>query len=74
MYAQFSESLPGVTIDENAKEIYINTDRSTYSRELEAAYEHYLLEDLDYFAITEDYAAGLYEFIRRPSSVFRIPP
>lgn len=73
MYAQFSQNLPGVTIDENAKEIYINTAKDTYPRELEAAYEHYLAEDLDYFAITEDYACGLYEFIRRPSSVFRIP-
>ncbi|TAN59035.1 hypothetical protein EPN16_08105 [bacterium] len=68
MYAQFSENLPGLTIDEDAREIYINTAKDTYARELEAAYEHYLAEDLDYFAITEDYAAGLYEFIRRPSS------
>lgn len=69
MYAQFSENLPGVTIDENAKEIYINTAKDTYARELEAAYEHYLAEDLDYFAITEDYASGLHEFANRKPQI-----
>lgn len=65
MYVQFSQGLPGVVIDENAKEIYINTAKDTYAQELEAAYEHYLADDLDYFAVSPDYAGGFYEFIKR---------
>lgn len=65
MYAQFSQGLPGVVIDEAAKKIYLNTDKANYSQELEAAYEHYLGDDLDYFAVGRDYAGGFYEFIKR---------
>ncbi len=69
MYVQFSENIPGVTIDESAKEIYINSAKDTYAQELEAVYEHYLAEDTDYFAVGEDFASGLYEFSRHPGSV-----
>ena len=65
MYAQFAQGLPGVVIDEAEKKIYINTAQDNYAGELEAAYEHYLAADLDYFAVNADYAAGFYEFIKR---------
>ena len=69
MYAQFSQGLPGVVIDEDRQGIYIDTSRNDYTGNLEAAYEHYLSEDLDYFSISEDYACGLYEFVSRQSAV-----
>ena len=62
MYVQYSQGLPGAVIDEAGKSIYINTDSPGYAKELESAYEHYLAETIDYFAITKDYAAGLYVF------------
>lgn len=69
MYVQYSYGLPGVVIDEAAKQIYIDTQKNSYNKEVESAYEHYLAEDFDYFAISQDYAAGLYEFLHRLSSL-----
>ncbi|HAH19571.1 MAG TPA: hypothetical protein DCL49_01555 [Candidatus Omnitrophica bacterium] len=63
MYAQYSQGLPGIVIDEKAKHIYVNTQRAGYDEEVAAAYEHYLAEDVDYFAISQEYASGLYAFL-----------
>ncbi|OGX23085.1 MAG: hypothetical protein A3J51_02700 [Omnitrophica WOR_2 bacterium RIFCSPHIGHO2_02_FULL_45_21] len=65
MYVQFTQGLPGVVIDQAGKKIYIDTAQDNYAKALEAAYERYLAEDLDYFAISPDYAGGFYEFIKR---------
>lgn len=72
MYVQYSQGLPGAVINEAGQSIYIDTESPDYAKEVESLYEHYLAEDLDYFAITKDYTAGLYEFVARPSSV--VPP
>lgn len=63
MYVQYSQGLPGVVVDEYKQHIYIDTAKDGYVKELESAYEHYLADDLEYFAISQDYAAGLYEFL-----------
>lgn len=73
MYVQYSQGLPGAIVDEGAKRIYIDTQKDSYNQELEAAYEHYLADDLDYFAIGQDYASGLYEFIQYPVSSIQHP-
>jgi hypothetical protein len=73
MYAQFSERIPGVTIDEAAKEIFINSAKDTYTQELEAVYERYLADDVEYFSVGEDYAGGLYEFIQHPQPRIKYP-
>lgn len=65
MYVQFSQGLPGVVIDPAEKKIYIDTAQDNYAKALEAAYEHYLAEDLDYFAVSPEYANGFYEFLSR---------
>lgn len=65
MYVQFAEGLPGVVIEQAEKKIYINTAQDNYAQALEAAYEHYLASDLDYFAVSPDYAGGFYEFLSR---------
>lgn len=63
MYAQYSQGLPGIVIDEKAKYIYVNTQKAGYDDEVAAAYEHYLAGDVDYFAISREYASGLYAFV-----------
>lgn len=62
MYVQYSQGLPGVVINEDAKTIYIDTAQGDYAKKLEAVYEHYLSNDLEYFAVSQEYAAGFYEF------------
>lgn len=63
MYAQYSEGLPGLVIDDARKTIHIDTARS--SREMEGAYTKYLEGDIEYFKISRDRAEGLYAFLDR---------
>jgi hypothetical protein len=60
MYVQFSQGLPGVVVDAQQRKIYVDTASKRFDAELESCYQHYLSEDLDYFAIGPDYAAGLH--------------
>jgi len=61
MYVQFSESLPGLILDEKNKNIHIDTSR--VAREIEEVYRRYLDNDLDFFKISRGYAEGFYEFL-----------
>lgn len=61
MYAQFSEKIPGLVIDEKNKNIYVDT--SDIASRIEEVYEKYLGGDLDFFALSENYARGFYEFL-----------
>lgn len=61
MYCQFSEGMPGIIIDENKKTIYIDSKKAADG--MESVYQKYLDKDIDYFAISKDYAAGLYRFL-----------
>ncbi|MBI5144549.1 MAG: hypothetical protein HZA30_05740, partial [Candidatus Omnitrophica bacterium] len=67
MYVQFSQSLPGLILDE-AKNI-IHIDTSKVAKEIEEVYSRYLDGDLEYFKISEAYAQGLYEFLKYPKSL-----
>ncbi len=58
MYAQYSEEFPGFQIDEAEKKMWVDTGRLV--AELESFYEKVLNDDLDAFAITKEYAEGLY--------------
>ena len=60
MYVQFSEQFPGVVVD--GERIYVNRDRDL-DPELEALYLAYLMEDLEFAAISPDYATGLGHFL-----------
>ncbi len=62
MYAQFSERIPGLVLDEKEKSIYIDT--SKVAGEIEEVYAKYLEGDVEFFAVSENYAAGLYEFLQ----------
>lgn len=61
MYVQYAEGMPGIVVDQARKTIHVDSGRA-YS-ELERTYERYLADDIDFFAITEERAAGLYEFL-----------
>ena len=60
MYVQFSESFPGVVVKN--ERIYIDRERDL-DPELERLYIAYLMSDLEYAAISSEYAAGLYCFL-----------
>ncbi|MCX5679019.1 MAG: hypothetical protein NTY76_07965 [Candidatus Omnitrophica bacterium] len=61
MYAQYSEGLPGLVIDDARKTIHIDTARA--AQEIEPAYAKYLEGDIEYFKISKDHAEGLYAFL-----------
>jgi methionine synthase II (cobalamin-independent) len=61
MYVQFSEKLPGVVIDENNKSIYVDT--TGVAETIEELYGKYVEGDLDFFAISKNFAEGFYEFL-----------
>jgi hypothetical protein len=61
MNIQFTEGLPLLAIDENARTISLSdSDMDTGLIEF---YDHYLSEDTDYFAIGKEYAQGLHKQI-----------
>lgn len=62
MDIQYSESLPGVVIDENRQRIFLDTSRDL-TPELEKFFEHYLAKDYSYFRISEGFAAGFYALL-----------
>ncbi len=64
MYVQFSKGLPGVVIDQEKQRIYIDTEKKDFLDKMGQAFEAYSSEDLNFFAIPEDYAAGFYEMLK----------
>jgi len=62
MYVQYSEGLPGITVDEAAERVWFQSDGITPD-ELEEFYRSVIDEDLERFAISDRYAAGLAGFL-----------
>lgn len=62
MYAQYSEGLPGIRVDETAKRLWFQVD-DTLPAELERFYEALIAVDLDRFAISSSHAQGLAAFL-----------
>jgi hypothetical protein len=60
-FIQFSEGLPLLQIKEGAGILEISP--SGMETALTEFYDHFLSDDIDYFKISRDYAAGLYEFL-----------
>lgn len=59
MDSQYSETLPGLVLDEKKNHFFFDASRDLTS-ELEQFFQHYLDKDYDYFRLTETYAAGYY--------------
>jgi hypothetical protein len=64
MMVQFSERMPGVDVDIERKKIFINRNRNI-NKEIVELNERCASEDLEYFSVSEDYAAGFYEYLYR---------
>ncbi|MBC7253694.1 MAG: hypothetical protein H5T72_06980 [Actinobacteria bacterium] len=64
MYAQYSEGLPGVVVDVERRKVFCETDRDLLE-EMEAVLTAYLEGDLEWAAISEEYASGLHALARR---------
>jgi hypothetical protein len=62
MYAQYSEGLPGIRLDETAMRLWFQADESL-ADELEGFYQAVIDEDLERFAMSEPYAAGLHALL-----------
>jgi methionine synthase II (cobalamin-independent) len=62
MYVQYSPRLPAVVLDEVNERITFNT-QSDLSDALETFYDHYLAEDIDYFALQPNYATGFFAML-----------
>jgi hypothetical protein len=59
---QYSEGLPGIIVDRTHERLSIDTSRDL-SSDLERFFERYLTKDLEYFRLSEDYAAGFHVFV-----------
>ncbi len=63
MDGQYSESLPGIVVDEKKQRFSFDTSKDL-TPALEKFFERYLEKDYGFFGISEDYAAGYYAFLR----------
>ena len=63
MDAQFSETLPGLILDDVKKRVYFDTPRDL-TPALEKFFERYLEKDYGFFRMTEEYAPGFTAFVR----------
>jgi methionine synthase II (cobalamin-independent) len=57
MYGQYSENLPGLTVEGERMFIHTPEDFSA----IEKFYEHFLSEDFDFFSISQSHAEGFYQ-------------
>jgi len=64
MYIQASEGMPCLILDEEKGKVYFRTERDI-SGELEKFYEKIIENRVDYFKISEDYAAGFYSLMEQ---------
>jgi len=62
IYVQYAASLPRVSIDPVSQKIRLDTS-GDLTPDLEAFYEHYLADDLDYFGLPPDFAAGFFDLL-----------
>ncbi|MEW6333503.1 MAG: methionine synthase [Thermodesulfobacteriota bacterium] len=63
MDAQYSESLPGLVVDEEKRKVFFDTSGDLMPA-LERFYERYLAKDWSFFGITERYAAAFPVFVQ----------
>ncbi len=63
MDAQYSETLPGLIVDDVKKRVFFDTS-GDLTPALEKFFERFLEKDYGFFRITEEYAAGFSAFIR----------
>lgn len=65
MLVQFTERMPGVCVDESSRRVSYSTPDPDI---LAAFYEEYLAENVEYFGISHEYAAGFEPFLNALNS------
>jgi methionine synthase II (cobalamin-independent) len=63
MGGQYSEALPGIVRDEERQRYSFDTS-GDLAPALERFYERYLAQDVDFFGLSEQYAAGFFALLR----------
>ncbi len=66
MYVQYSSGFPGIVIDPVAQKVHVAAGEAVFA-DMEKVFQKYLEEDVDHFSVPEEYAAGLYGFMREMS-------
>ncbi len=67
MCPQYSEGVPGVSIDTDARRLWVDTTGDLLG-DVEKFYEKFLAEDAALFGISEEYSAGFHSFVREFAS------
>jgi methionine synthase II (cobalamin-independent) len=62
MYVQYASRFPGAVIDEAQEKVIVDTS-SDLSPAIEELFSHYLADDLVWFALDPEYAAGFYAML-----------
>jgi methionine synthase II (cobalamin-independent) len=62
MYVQYTEGLPGAVIDDQAQRLHFTTD-GDFAERLEGFYAAVIGGDVERFAISPEFAAGLHAFL-----------
>jgi len=70
MYVQFSEGFPGVAVED--EKIYVDRARDL-TPELERLYTAYIEGDLEFAAVSREYALGFYQFIETVATLPQPP-
>ncbi len=61
MYAQYAEQFPGMVIDVKQKQMFVDAGSDEFPAQLEVFYDKIIRDEVDYFAVSEKFAAGLWE-------------
>jgi len=62
MSIQASQGLPFIEVDHGKNSLYVQLSDNKEGK-LTAFYEHFIAEDTDYFAMSHEYASGLYRLV-----------
>jgi methionine synthase II (cobalamin-independent) len=72
MIPQFSEAFPGIRVDEKEKRIWVEQSDQLFE-EMSLFYEKVVAEEYSYFALSDEFAAGLHYFLRHGMARGRQP-
>ncbi len=72
MYAQYSENIPGILADKQAKKISVDTEHDLFG-DIEKVLQKYLDNDLEFFSVGKEHAEGLYKFLDMKKSLSANP-
>jgi methionine synthase II (cobalamin-independent) len=73
MYIQYSEGLPGATIDSEKQRLFFSMD-GAFASDKEKFMEALMQDDLDAFAMSAEYAGGLFAFLDACKNGTSAPP